>query len=197
MILFWFQFHCFQLSLHYGEQRNETRCSFSGAKSPPQHTSGSHRATASMRSRMDQQEFNCGASLTLFDFFVLINYEEWTTDAFNSKCHFRFFRWGVPPSWTQVKATSCMNGELTLTWKQPSVKSKNNNTIYFTFRLSWQWHPDRQTTSLRSSNCLSSSFLDDFLLVFHISSINQQSQLFVAAVLATGSAVLSNAIFVG
>ena len=197
MLLLWFQFHCFQLSLHYGGQRNETRCSFFGAKFPPHHTSGSHRATASMRSRLDRQESQCGATLTLFDLFVLINDEEWTTYAFNSKCHFRFFRWGVPPSWTQVKATSCMNGELTSTWKQPSVKSKNNNTIYRTFRLSWQWHPDRQTTSLRSSNYLSSSISEDFLRFFHISSINQQSQLLVAAVLATGSAVLSNAIFVG
>ena len=64
-----------------------------------------------------------------------------------------------------------MNGELTSTWKQPSVKSKNNNTIYFTFRLSWQWHPDRQTTSLRSSNCLSSSFSEDFLRFFFTSQV--------------------------
>ena len=91
---------------------------------------------------------------------------------FQFKMSFQVFRGGMPPSWTQVKATSCMNGELTLTWKQPSVKSKNNHTIYFTFRLSWQWHPECQSTSLRSSNCLSSSFLDDFLLVFHISSIS-------------------------
>merc|ERR1719167_1940287 len=34
------------------------------------------------------------------------------------------------------------------------------------FRLSWQWHPECQSTSLRSSNCLSSSFLDEVFACF-------------------------------